>query len=172
MKTNKFINIFLGSILFITNGMSQPVHSESQQETNSAKVIATNADAIELTYLNSNIFDQAVASNMKTRNRTIRVKFPDRFSLNTIPERIDNWLTEIVKHDGEVELEPLEKSYSEDRSLSLVESLVKIGVTVYTYATKENIYKHSKYYNGKIIYEPDTGEILEILLLPREQKNK
>jgi hypothetical protein len=167
--TNKFLNIFLGSILFITCSMSQPVHSENLQEPKSVKEDVTNASTVELTYLNSNIFDQAVASNMKDRNRTIRVKFPDRFSLNTIPERIDNWLTEIVKHDGAVELEAFENSYSEDRSLSLVESLVKIGITIYTYAAKENIYKFSKYYNGKIIYEAETGEITEIVLLPREQ---
>jgi hypothetical protein len=165
MMTNKLLFIFIGAITCTTIFISQPVHSKNKQ-------VATEPSAVELTYLNSNIFDQAVASNMKVGNRTIHVKFPDRFSLNSIPQRIDNWLTEIVKNDGSVELEALDKSYSEDRSLSLVESLIKIGISIYTYATKENIYKFSKYYNGKIIYEAETGEILEILLLPREQNKK
>ena len=164
MLIKKSLYFQLAAILLITGCVNQPVQSESPKNQTSAK-----PSTVELTYLNSNVFDQGVASNMNESSRTIHVKFPVRFTLNSIPERIDKWLTEIVDSDGSVEVEAIDKSDSKYRSLSTLTSFVSFAMSIYTQATRGNMYEASEKYNGRIIYESETGEIHEILLYPRVQ---
>lgn len=183
------ICIHIAAILLLAGCMNQPVKESNDQPTVQSAEFSDNRppsqkdnggnrtterrqnktepSTVEMTYLNSHVFDQGIASNMNVENRTIHVNFPVRFTLNSVPDRIDKWLSKIVDNDGKVEIEAKKESDSNTRSFTTIASLVRLAVSVYDKATEGDLYEASERYNGKITYDPTSGEIIEIVLYPR-----
>lgn len=175
MVFNARLYLFLFTILFLTGcaSLTEKFGQNSSDKSDDEEPVVVEPTMVKLTYLDSDIFDQGLASNMGAANREIHLKFPIKFSLNAMPERIDSWLNQIVKRGGSVKVEEAPDPEIKSRSLTLLVPIIKMAVSMYNRPEEEkNIYDPSANYNGKVLYDVKTGEVQQIIFSPRKLTKK
>ena len=113
-----------------------------------------------ISYINSGSFDKRLSKILAEDPDTVTVTFPVPFDTDTIPERIDNWLTMVEDHDGIVDLKPEVPKVAQRGLIGEAMSLV---ASTYGSIKKKRQYRHVKDYDALVYYEAKSGEITRIV---------
>lgn len=119
----------------------------------------------EYTYYESRTFDEVLSDSLNHRLLSVKISFAAPFTLNTIPERLDRWLCAIKDRGGKLQLsavDPNTKGASE-----IASSVPFILRTIAEAIRNHRTYGHAGEYNATLIYEAQTGRVLELQMRRR-----
>lgn len=114
--------------------------------------------ADSLSFFDSDSFDKRLSKTLADDPETVTTTFPTRFDTNSIPERIDRWLTMVEEYDGFVNLKP--EATAQRGLMGEAMSLIK---GAYGSIKKKRMYRHVKDYDATVYYEAESGEITRIV---------
>src|SRR5471032_555743 len=108
-----------------------------------------------ITFLDSTLFDNMLAKELAAAKGTVEVAVSGKMSLNSIPARVDKWITAVAEK-GEVTLQP------QDASLKpkFVFALIPVVYSFLKQANSERSVNNANDYNASVLYHVDraTGE--------------
>src|SRR5471030_1300253 len=108
-----------------------------------------------ITFLDSTLFDNMLAKELSAGKGTVEVAVSGKMSLNSIPARVDKWITAVAEK-GEVTLQP------QDASLKpkFVFALIPVVYSFLKQANSERSVNNANDYNASVLYHVDraTGE--------------
>jgi len=114
------------------------------------------APPASVTFLDSKLFDNMLSKELGANKETVEVTITGKMSLNSIPARVDTWIT-AVGENGELTLRPQDPALKPKFILGLIP-------IVYSFIKQQNIertFEPAKKYNASIIYHVDrNGESL------------
>lgn len=114
-------------------------------------------------FFNSDTFDRQLSSGLKADLPEVNVMFPAAITLNSIPKRLDIWLTKIEEGEGKVQLIPLT-----DGDKGIFTEVLSMMTTAYEYADNKALYGPVEEYNAFIYYKKTTG-IVEKIAFERKE---
>lgn len=117
------------------------------QDAKDAKEAAPPAS---VTFLDSKLFDNMLSKELGANKETVEVTITGKMSLNSIPARVDTWIT-AVGENGELTLRPQDSSLKPKFIIGLIP-------IVYSFIKQQNIertFEPAKKYNASIIYHVD-----------------
>ena len=113
-----------------------------------------------LSYINSGSFDKRLSKTLAEDPDTVTVTFPVSFDTDSIPERIDNWLTMVEDHDGIVDLKP---EVPKVVTRGLIGEAMSLVTSTYGSIKKKRQYRHVKNYDVIVYYEAESGEVTRLV---------
>ena len=115
-----------------------------------AKDAKEQAPPASVTFLDSKLFDNMLSKELGANKETVEVTITGKMSLNSIPARVDTWIT-AVGENGELTLRPQDSSLKPKFIIGLIP-------IVYSFIKQQNIertFDPAKKYNASIIYHVD-----------------
>ena len=149
---------YAGCLVLLVCLLVPPASAASEAATPTLSSQQAASDSIS--YINSGSFDKRLSKILAEDPDTVTVTFPVPFDTDTIPERIDNWLTMVEDHDGIVDLKPEVPKVAQRGLIGEAMSLV---TSTYGSIKKKRQYRHVKDYNAIVYYEAESGEITRIV---------
>ena len=118
----------------------------------------------ELTLYDSFGFDFSLSNSMAANLPIITVETVAPFTVNEMPERIEDWIKAIQKYDGEVAI-IADPAFPKTRFIGAAWDIAKIAFGL----VKEHIiYSQAENYNLDILYKPGTGRVTKFLFKLKE----
>lgn len=150
---------FLYFLLFSVLSLSGCSGLQSGSSGSSAQGASTQGEPAELSYLDQDYFDQALATFMKEERSEITLSFSKKFSTEQVPERLDKWLSAVAGAGGSVQLKP--NPDLKGAKLTLLD-MIYATYTLYETVQANLMYQPAGNYNAALIYTPDArGTIVE-----------
>ncbi|MDP3785562.1 MAG: hypothetical protein Q8Q55_00535 [Undibacterium sp.] len=109
--------------------------------------------ATTLTFLDSKLFDNQLSKELSAEKDVVEVTISGKMSLNSIPGRIDKWIT-VVGENGEVSVVASEPTLKP----KFVGALLSLIPTVFSFMKKsseERTLEPAKKYNAIVTYQMD-----------------
>jgi hypothetical protein len=122
------------------------------------------ADSSTLSLYDSITFDHKLSRLMADKQPTITVTAIAPFTVNSIPERIDKWLSAVSEHDGEVEVMP-DPDFPPTRDFGIIVDLIN---KIFDFAKELFIYKYAEDYNVVVYYKPESGDVTRFVFTLKE----
>jgi hypothetical protein len=110
--------------------------------------------AQDLSFMDAQYFDQAVADLMQQSASQINVGLPTRFTTNKVPERLDKWLSAVQNSGGKVQLKPTSEAKSANLAL---ETLLYAAYSIYETYQANLMYSPASNYNAVLYYSKAIG---------------
>ncbi|MCK9283461.1 MAG: hypothetical protein M0P39_04170 [Rhodocyclaceae bacterium] len=131
------------------------LHPAVGQEATETEGVQSRAN---LRFFDSKLFDGKLSEELDGNSNTVVVNVPGRISLNSIPPRIDKWIT-AVGEQGAVEIKLLEQPAGRTRSLfGLIPDMVVSAIRNWR---EERMIEPARRYNAVVYYRLDaSGEPL------------
>lgn len=114
-------------------------------------------------FFNSDTFDRQLSSGLKADLSEVNVIFPAAITLNSIPKRLDIWLSKVEEAEGKVQLIPLSEG-----DKGIFTEVLSMMTTAYEYADNKALYGPVEEYNAFIYYKKTTG-IVEKIAFERKE---
>ena len=114
----------------------------------------------EVIFLDSFSFDRKLSASLGAGQQQVEVLFPAAITLNSIPVRMDKWLSKVEKFGGKVEIQA-----EPEQGRGFVSEILDFFVKLYEMAEESLIYAPAKDYNVRIHYKPNTGIITRMSFL-------
>ncbi len=149
---------YAGCLVLLVCLLVPPASAASEAATPTPSFQQAASDSIS--YINSGSFDKRLSKILAEDPDTVTVTFPVPFDTDSIPERIDNWLTMVEDHDGIVDLKPEVPKVATRGLIGEAMSLVK---STYGSVKKKRQYRHVKNYDAIVYYEAESGEVTRIV---------
>lgn len=122
-----------------------------------------------LTFLDSTIFDNMLLRELNRGNDEVEVAISGKMSLNSIPQRVDKWITAVAEK-GEVTLQPVEPGLKP----KFVLTLLPVVYSFLKQAHSERSMNVATQYNASVVYHIDkaSGEsvIDRIVFVKKKEK--
>jgi hypothetical protein len=115
-----------------------------------------------VTFVDTVVFDQELASAMSAGMETITVNLLTSSSINEIPSRLGHWLNVIADKGGRVALEP-----KTQKSLTVLLGLFSLLPPAYHFLRQEIKYGVAGDYNATIHYLPESGAVKKIVFFKK-----
>lgn len=125
----------------------------------SKKAVQTDAVA-EIQFFDSFSFDRKLSSSLRADLPEVTIVFPAAITLNSVPERLDIWLSKVEEYGGTVELVPVD-----DTGKGILSEILSFMVAVYDYIKDKAIYSPVEDYNAQIHYLKTTGIVTKVLFV-------
>ncbi len=113
---------------------------------------------MEMSFFDSSTFDWDLSGAMGDHYREIEVEFPASFSLNDIPERVDNWFGKIKESGGSVKAQALPPK-DQVAMRGIISAIIDIIVALFDAAQESALYGPAENYNALLLYQKDTGQV-------------
>lgn len=122
--------------------------------------------AASLTFMDSKLFDGRLSKELASGKRTVEVEISGRVSLNSLPSRIDKWITVVGEH-GNLEVKPSEVQKSR--------SFFGIVSTVYSFVESvraESVFEPATQYNAIVYFrkDPSGDSLIERIIFTKKTK--
>jgi len=121
-----------------------------------------------LTFLDSTIFDNMLSRELNRGNDEVEVAISGRMSLNSIPPRVDKWITAVAEK-GEVTLLPVDASLKP----KFVLALLPVVYSFLKQAHSERAMSAAGDYNASVVYHIDkaSGEsVIDRIVFIKKKK--
>jgi len=125
----------------------------------------------QLTFINSQVFDNNLSQAMGSQVGEIVVEVASRFSLDVLPERVEGWLVHIQQSGGKVEAEaqPVQTEVAM-RGMPVVE-VIELALAYREKAKKkaetEAMYAPANTYHAKLYYQKESGTVDRVVFYHR-----
>lgn len=129
---------------------------------------ASKPEVIEpLTYFNSEVFDNRLSEALSGDPAEVEVLFPAPITLNTLPERLDRWLSKVDGYKGKVELVPVGPA-----DKGLFSDALSFVATAYQYMKEKALYFPVRDYDAKIFYTRASGDVENVVFVRKPDADK
>ncbi len=120
-----------------------------------------------LTFMDSKLFDGRLSKELATGKDTVEVEISGKVSLNSLPSRIDKWITVVGEH-GQLEVKPAD-------SAPKTRSFFGIASTIYSFiesVRSEAVFEPATQYNAVIYFRKDAGgdSLIDRIIFTRKKK--
>jgi len=112
----------------------------------------------EVQFFDASSFDRHLSSALKADLPEVTVLFPAAITLNSIPERLDKWLSKVEEYRGDVKLVPVS-----DTGKGIISEILSLFVSAYDYLKDKAIYFPVKEYNVSIYYKRSSGIVIKVV---------
>jgi len=125
----------------------------------------------QLTFINSQVFDNNLSKAMDSQVGEIVVEVASRFSLDVLPERVEGWLVHIQQSGGKVEAEaqPVQTEVAM-RGMPVVE-VIELALAYREKAKKKAetkaMYAPANTYHAKLYYQKESGTVDRVVFYHR-----
>jgi len=116
----------------------------------------------ESTFFDSGIFDQDLSGKLNQNPEKIVIKPSTPLNINSMPERMDKWLSKIKQENGSVQLKEYSETPTKDMSL-----LMDMAVKLFDLAQDAMMYSPAKQYDAVVEYDKGSGDVKQITLLKK-----
>ena len=120
---------------------------------------AADKDNAAIDFFDSGAFDRKLSGALRKDLPEVRVKFPAKVTVNSIPKRMDKWLASVEKYGGTVELK-VDEEYSTRGIFGVVIDLI---LGAYELAREKILYGPSENYNATVYYMKGDGTITKVV---------
>jgi hypothetical protein len=129
------------------------------------------AESKQITFINSQVFDNNLSKAMESQVGEIVVEVASRFSLDVLPERVEGWLVHIQQSGGKVEAEarPVQTEVAM-RGMPVVE-VIELALA-YREKAKKKAETKARYapadtYHAKLYYQKESGTVDRVVFYHR-----
>lgn len=121
-------------------------------------------DERSLVFYNSDVFDLTFADALKTRSDQIDVNFAGPTSLNSFPARMNVWLAEVKRSNGEVTVvDPNHPSATRGLfGVGIIFDLIDAVMTMHERQAQSDRLALTHIYNAEIVYDSASGTAREV----------
>ncbi len=144
----KHIIIFVCLILLFSNCTTTPTKTIAELE--------------HVVYIDVTKFDDDLADSTHAQLDKITITTIAPISINQIPPRLEKWLTFMQDRDGKIEFEPKLK-------VKAIGWMLGVLPTIFYRIKNEILYGAIGYYNAKIFYNFESGEIDKIEFIKKSE---
>lgn len=119
--------------------------------------------ADEVAFFDSGSFDKSLSAALRTDSPDVTVIFPAAITLNSIPRRMDHWLSKVEEYEGKVNLVPVQ-----DDGKGIFSEALSFMVTIYDYLKDIAIYSPVEDYDAFIYYRQGNGIVDKIVFARKD----
>jgi hypothetical protein len=155
---------------FLALALASLFGSASAQDAVAAPGAAAAGPApASVTFLDSKLFDNMLSKELASNKETVEVTITGKMSLNSIPARVDTWIT-AVGENGELTLRPTDAALKPKFLIGLIP-------IVYSFIKQNNAertFDPAKKYNASIIYHVDRNgdSLIDKIVFVRKKDEK
>lgn len=139
-----FFTLALATTLFLTGCTPKPIPEREPKSV--------------VEFFDSASFDRNLSSSLKAGFPSVTVVFPASITINSLPKRLDHWLSKVEEYGGEVHLIPVS-----DTDKGILSEIISLFMAVYDYLKDKAIYSPVKNYNADIYYKKNTGFVTKVM---------
>lgn len=145
--------VFLLAVVMACAGTEEPVKKGLPEN---------DAASAELDFFDSSRFDSRLSASLGSGRDAVTTRFVGPVTVNEIPERMDKWFFMIEKYEGTVELEP-----TGPEARGFITDIIALTVGAYNAIKEKMTYDPARDYNAKVLYDPRTGIIEQVVFLKK-----
>ena len=125
----------------------------------------TEASTAPLMFMDSKLFDNRLSKELAGTKDTVEVEISGKVSLNSLPPRIDKWIS-VVGENGQLDIKPVENK---------ARSMFGLVSTVYSFLENvraESVFEPATRYNATIYYRKDGNgdSVIERIVFTKKKK--
>jgi len=111
----------------------------------------------DIEFFDAGSFDRNLSSALRAELPLVTVSFPAAITLNSIPKRMDVWLSKTEEYGGKVTLVPVE-----DNGKGILSEALSFMVAIYDYMKDVAIYSPVEGYDAFIYYQKGNGIVTKL----------
>ncbi len=120
-----------------------------------------------LTFMDSKLFDGRLSKELATGKDTVEVEISGKVSLNSLPGRIDKWITVVGEH-GKLEVKPADNAPKS-------RSFFGIASTIYSFiesVRSESVFEPATQYNATVYFRKDASgdSLIDRIIFTKKKK--
>ncbi|MGE4298015.1 MAG: hypothetical protein AB7E47_08305 [Desulfovibrionaceae bacterium] len=133
--------------------------------TNGANQLQTKEAASEVSFFDSFSFDRQLSNSLRAGFPQVSVVFPATITINSIPPRLEKWLSVVEQGGGKVTLVPVR-----DGEKGILSEVLSLFVKVIDYIKEKAIYSPATGYDLELHYKQGSGIVLQALFIQKAKK--
>lgn len=114
--------------------------------------------SVEMTFIDISGFDEDLSASLAQKNRQVVVDFPGKLVLSDMPERLDQWLSQVKASGGKVQAKEIPKQGTV-ATRGILGMLIDVGVSAHKAYEHEERLKPAANYNVLLEYDKETGQV-------------
>jgi hypothetical protein len=166
------------SVALLLDGCARPQPAQPGPVALSKPISATGGEILpkqKLVFFDSDAFDRQLAAMMKDRTTEVHVAFAGPTSINALPPRMNAWLNEVQKSDGQVTAvdpsAPPGGNGTRGFGIDLVFDLIDFLTGVENRQAEAERLAQAQAYDARVLYDSATGNAREVVFVRRGQNS-